>query len=602
MINRRGKPAVGQDQDPDAKKLSKKSLKKLLGIFKYTLPYRTNFILGMIALLFSSSTLLAFPYFAGKLLDAAQGKTDWILKGINQITIGLILILLVQSIFSFLRIYLFARVSEKAIADVRYDLYKKLMLLPISFYDNNRVGELISRITSDVSMLKSAFTTTLAEFIRQILTLLIGTIAIIFITPKLSGFMFATFPFIVITAIIFGRFIRRLSKQTQDELATTNIIVEETLQAVRVVKAFTNEVFERNRYRKSLSSVISVALKAATYRGMFASFIIFGLFGGIVMVMWYGATLVQNGDISVGDLLSFVLYTTFIGGSIGGLSSIYGEIQAVVGATERVLEINNETVESGTEGKGNTPDFTQPLSFENVSFQYPSRKELAVLQDLSFSINPGEKVALIGQSGSGKSTITQLILRFYESTSGNILLGSENILGLDLYSYREEIGIVPQEVILFGGSIRENIAYGNTEASEEEINQAASKANALEFIETFPEGLNTIVGERGIKLSGGQKQRIAIARAILKDPKVLILDEATSSLDTESEILVQGALDKLMEGRTSLIIAHRLSTIRNADRIMVIEQGGLKESGTHQELMAKDDGQYSHLLKLQFEE
>ena len=592
---------MSRDINPKTK-VTKEGLKKLLGIFKYTTPYKGKFIAGMVCLLFSSITLLGFPFLSGKLLDAASGKSDWIINGIANIALALIFILLIQSVFSFFRIFLFAQVSEKSMADIRYDLYEKLMTIPIPFYDSRRVGELMSRITADVSQLQSAFNTTLAELIRQLLTLLIGTIIIFFTTPKLTIFMFATFPLIVAIAIIFGRFIRKLSKKTQDELASTNIIVEETLQGIRIVKAFTNELFEISRYRKSLDKVVEVALKTAWYRGLFASFIILGLFGGIVGVMWYGAILVQSGDISVGDLLSFVLYTTFIGGSIGGLSNIYSEVQRVLGATERVLEITEEETEQLDNTIKNKSDFSLPIVFKDISFSYPSRKEIKVIDGISLEIQPGMKAALIGHSGSGKSTITQLLLRYYEPDSGEIKIGNESILDTDLYSFRSQIGIVPQEIILFGGTIKENIAYGNTNAKEEEIIEAASQANALQFIESFPEGMMTLVGERGIKLSGGQKQRVAIARAILKNPKLLILDEATSSLDTESELLVQEALDKLMHNRTSLIIAHRLSTIRKADVIFLISEGKMLESGSHDELINNDNGTYQQLLKMQFQD
>jgi len=383
-------------------------------------------------------------------------------------------------------------------------------------------------------------------------------------------------------------------------LAAANVIVEETLQSISTVKSFVGEAYESTRYGKGLNSVVGVALRQAKYRGAFISFIIFALFGGIVAVMWYGASLVGSGDMSVGELVSFVLYTTFIGGSIAGLGDIYGQVQKAIGSSERVLEILEEEAEAA--GGDVAMNFQGKIDFKNIKFHYPTRPEVEVLKDLTFHVNPGEKVALAGHSGAGKSTIIQLLLRFYEIQEGNILVDDKNIENWDLQALRSKVGIVPQEVLLFGGSIRENIAYAKPDATEEEIIEAAKKANAWQFINKFPEGMETLVGERGVKLSGGQRQRVAIARAILKDPSILILDEATSSLDAESESLVQEALDELMKGRTTIIIAHRLATIRKVDRIYVLKDGEIIEEGNHQDLLKKDEGFYANLVRLQFAE
>lgn len=547
----------------------------------------------------SSVTLLSFPYFAGKLLDVASGKGGFFLTSINHIALALIGILLVQSVFSFIRVYTFAIVSEKTLADIRLSLYEKMLWLPMKFFDERRIGELISRITSDVGTLQDTFTVTLSELLRQIVVLIAGTVVIFVLTPKLTLFMLLTFPLLVLAALIFGKFIRKLSRKTQDQLASANVIVEETLQSVSVVKAFTNELFETLRYKKSLREVVRVALHASKYRGLFISFTILALFGGIVAVSWYGALLVQSGDVTVGELFSFVLYTTFIGGSIAGLGDIYGQLQKSIGASERVLEILSEGDERGKDE--DELKLKGDIRFSNVDFAYPTRRDVQVLHQVSFHIAPGEKIALVGPSGSGKSTITSLLLRFYQGTKGNILVDETDINLYPLTAYRSNIAIVPQEVILFGGTIRENIAYGNPQASDKEIEEAATRANAIEFILSFPEKFDTLVGDRGVKLSGGQRQRIAIARAILKDPKILILDEATSSLDAASERLVQNALERLMEGRTTIVIAHRLSTVRQVDRIFVIKDGRIAESGTHRELSALNNGIYSNLLKLQFE-
>lgn len=577
--------------------LNKTGFRKLLGVFRFVLPYRWTFLLGLVALGLSSGTLLAFPYFAGKLLDVAQGKKDFFFTTINQIALALISILLVQGVFSFIRVYTFTYVSERTLADLRQHVYRKIIWLPLSFYDSRRVGELISRITSDVTTLQDTFTFTLAELLRQLLVLSIGIPVIFILYPKLTVFMLLTFPILVLAALFFGKFIRKLSKKTQDQLATSNVIVEETLQSIAVVKSFTNELFEVLRYKKSLDEVVRTALHASRYRGMFISFTIVALFGGIVAVSWYGALLVQSGEAEVGELFSFVLYTAFIGGSIAGLGDIYSQLQRSVGASERILEILEQKDESSTTSQ--PIKLKGDIEFDQVSFIYPTRPDIAVLKKISFQVKQGEKIALVGPSGSGKSTIINLLMRFYPVTAGSIRVDQIDNQTFNLTDYRANIGIVPQEVILFGGSIRENIAYGKPDATESEIIEAATKANAWEFIETFPDKLNTLVGDRGVKLSGGQRQRVAIARAILKDPSILILDEATSSLDAGSEQLVQEALEKLMVGRTTIIIAHRLSTIRKVHRIMVIKNGEIAESGSHQELSKVDDGIYSNLLRLQ---
>jgi ABC-type multidrug transport system fused ATPase/permease subunit len=594
-----------QNREPlraeDKRPLNRANLKNLVGIFKFVLPYKWLFILGISTLLLSSLTVLSFPYFAGMLLDIASGKPVEYFTSINQVALTLISVLLLQSVFSFSRVYTFAITSERTLADLRLAVYKKMVWSPLSFFDSRRVGELMSRITSDVAQLQDTFTITLAELLRQISILIIGTSIIMYLAPELTVFMILTFPVLVIMAIIFGKYIRRMSRKTQDKLAEANVIVEESLQTIAVVKAFTNEMFEIFRYKKSLNEVVNVALRTALYRGLFVSFVIIALFGGIVAIGWKGALLVQSGVLTPGKLFSFIFYTGFIGASIAGLGDIYAHIQRSIGASERLLEMLGEHDESES-SEATTTKFNGEITFDRVSFSYPTRAEFTVLKDLSFTIGAGEKIALIGQSGSGKSTIINLLMRFYPISQGNISVDSAPIQSFNLTQYRQNIGIVPQEVILFGGTIQENIAYGKPNASLEEIKDAARKANALEFIESFPEGFQTIVGERGIKLSGGQRQRVAIARAILKDPAILVLDEATSSLDAHSELLVQQALEKLMEGRTTIVIAHRLSTIKKVDRIFVINEGKLAEMGSHTELTRLNNGIYSTLLKLQLHE
>lgn len=584
------------------KRISRDGFKNLLGIFKYMWPYKASFIVGLVLLIVSSSIFMVFPYISGKLIDLASGDQTWIIDNIGTAALVLLGVLFFQSVVSFFRVVLFARVTENAMAGIRVELYERLMALPITFYDKNRAGDLISRISNDVTILQGTFSTTLAELIRQFIILITGIGLIFYLTPALSVFMLATFPVIILVAIFFGRFIRKLSKQTQEELATANVIVEETVQSIHAVKSYTSEIFEIARYGKSMSSVVKTALRVANWRGAFISFIIFMLFGGIVAIMWYGAKLVQSGEMTVGDLLQFILYTTFIGASIAGLGDLFGQVAKAVGAAERILEIQDEVPEWKAGQAPKALDLKGDISFENIQFTYPTRPEVSVLNDINLQIKKGQKVALVGHSGAGKSTIVQLLMKFYPLNGGKITIGGQDISDLDVQSLRSHVGIVPQEVILFGGTIEENIKYGKPEATHEEVIEAAKKANALDFIEKFPEAFETTVGERGVKLSGGQRQRIAIARAVLKDPDILILDEATSSLDAESEHLVQQALNELMKGRTTIIIAHRLATIRTVDEIYVLDQGEIVESGSHEELLAREQGSYKSFIELQLQD
>jgi len=584
-------------------KLTKDKLLKAARIFKYVRPYRWSFFGGLALLTISSLLFMLFPGAAGEMANVANGSEPKFDLTLQQFGLFFLILLIVQGVFSYLRTILFANVSEKGMADVRKALYARLITQDVPFFETRRVGELTSRITSDVEKLQTAFSITLAEFIRQLVTLVSGIAIIAWLTPKLSYIMLLTFPVVVIIAMVFGRYIRRLSKKRQDELASTNVIVEETLQSFSVVKSFTNEWYELIRYSKSVDEVVATSLKFARTRGLFFIFIITVLFGAIFFILWRGALLVDSGEMQVGDLFSFILYTAFIGGAIGGLGNLYTELTGAVGATERIQEILDrmgevEPIQSKLEPherlEGN-------IEYRNVEFSYPTRKDVQVLRGISFSIRSGEKVALVGASGAGKSTIMQLLLQLYKVDNGDILVDGQSIYNYDLLKYRQKMAIVPQEVLLFGGTIRENILYGKPDATEDEIIEAAKQANAWDFIQSFPDDLDTIVGERGVKLSGGQRQRIAIARAILKDPAILLLDEATSSLDAESEKLVQEALYRLMEGRTSIVIAHRLATIRDVDRIYVLENGQIVEQGSHQELSLIEDGAYNTLAKLQFE-
>jgi ABC-type multidrug transport system fused ATPase/permease subunit len=591
---------IGGGVDPkDAVKVSKQGLSKAIKIFRFVVPYKWTFIVGMAFLLLSNLTTLSFPLLIGEMTKVIEGKSEY---KINEVTLFFFAVLIVQAILSFFRIYTFAQVSEKAMRDVRQTLYAKIITLPIFHFEKRRVGELMSRITSDITQLQDVLSITLAEFFRQVFTLVGGVALITYISWKLTLFMLATFPVLVISAIVFGKFIRKISKKAQDELANTNIIVEETLTSIQAVKAFTNEKYEVDRYTSSLNKVLGEALKAATLRGGFVSFVIFALFGGIVGVVWYGAALVAQGDLILADLLTFIFYTAFIGGSVGGLGDIYAQLQKTIGASDRILEILGDPSEIDLTRDTSTSavSFGQ-IKVQDLEFSYPSRPSVQIIKGINFTIEPGQKVAIVGTSGTGKSTLAQLFMRFYEPNAGSISLGDRPIADIDITEWRKMVALVPQEVLLFGGTIRENIAYGKPGATQEEIESAAELAYAKEFVESFPEKWDTLVGERGVKLSGGQRQRIAIARAILKNPKFLLLDEATSALDSESEKWVQSALEELMKNRTSLIIAHRLSTIRSADLIIVMEEGKIVESGSHEDLMKKKSGIYQNMVKLQTE-
>lgn len=584
----------------EKKKITREGLRNAFKLFRYIKPFQGEYYIGMFFLLGSSMASLVFPKLLGELVNS--GNKEAAARSLNEIALLLGLVLLVQSVFSYFRIIFFVNVTEKTLAFLRQDTYNHLIKLPLRFFDQRRVGELNSRISADIILLQETLTTTLAEFIRQII-IIIGGIALLAITSlKLTLFMLAVLPGIMILARVFGRFIRKFSKQVQEQVAESNTIVEETLQGIQSVKSYTNEYFEIARYRKKTEEIATVGIKSGKYKGAFSAFIVFGLFGALVAVIWKGSALLASGELVAGDLFSFVIYSAFVGGTIGGLASVYASIQKFIGATEDLFGIFNEKEEDiqDISKLAEKEELSGAISFSDLSFAYPSRPESLVLKNISVTIEANQMVALVGASGAGKSTIASLLLRLHDPVSGAILFDGKDNRSISLSVLRSQIALVPQDIFLFGGTIRENIAYGKPLATDEEILEAARKANALEFIDRFPEKLETIVGERGTQLSGGQRQRIAIARAVLKDPRILILDEATSSLDSESERLVQDALEKLMKGRTSVVIAHRLSTVRKADRILVLDQGKLVEQGTHEELLQVNNGIYRNLSDLQF--
>lgn len=582
-------------------KFSKEKFQKNVYIFRYLLPYRVPFFLGMLVLTAGSILFLLIMKLPGEVFNILDKNPTYPIT-LNQLFLTILFLLGIQSVLSFFRIRLFAIVSEKSMATLRSDLFKKMISLPIPWIEEQRVGELTSRITNDVTQIQGALATTVAEFLRQLIILVGGILFIVFAMPRLALIMLGTFPLVVFAAMYFGKHIRKFTKERQDELAQTNVVVEETMQNIRTVKAFTNEWFELKRYISHINKVVSLALRAATMRGLFASFIVFVMFGALFFIMWQAALMVENGTLVKGDLVNFIIFTGIIGGAIASLGAFYTELITALSAGERIVDIfqmhGERNIDSST---SINKRFQGKIDFNQVIFAYPSRPEKIVLKGIDINVSPGERIALVGMSGAGKSTLTQLLMQFYKANAGQIYIDDLPVQEYELSDLRGNMAIVPQDVMLFGGTIKDNIAYGNPSATDSDIMEAAKKANAWEFIDGFPLKMETVVGERGVKLSGGQKQRVAIARAILKDPAILILDEATSSLDAESERLVQEALQVLMVGRTSIIIAHRLATIKDVNQIYVLENGTIVEKGTHQELLLNDKGLYTSLAKLQFE-
>ncbi len=594
--------------------LSKDSVQKAKRIFTYLKPYRPLFFIGWIFLVLSSSAGLFFPYLLGQLLGggsstpaspAASTDQSWVenidFDNINSVALLLLALFILQSIFSFFRIVIFTKVTENTMRDIRKDAFDRLIYMPMDFFNRNKVGELTSRIASDITLIQDTLRTTIAEFFRQIIIIIGSIVFITIVSWRLALIMLATVPVMALVAVLFGRYIRKLSKKAQTQSADSNTIIEENLTGITNVKTFTNEQLVIRNYRKAIESIRQLNIKSGNWRGLFVSFIIMCLFGAIVFIIWQGLHMTIGPDATLErkDFFSFVLFTVFMGASIGSIPDLYASIQKAIGATEHLMEIIKQETEQDLYKGDERPQIKGAVTFNNVSFHYPQRPNIKVLDNLSFTVNEGEKIALVGASGAGKSTIAAILQRFYSISSGSYTIDGTAVEKIDIEHLRQSMAFVPQDVILFSGSIRENILFGDPNADDEAVIEAAKKANAFNFIQSFPEGMDTEVGDRGIQLSGGQKQRIAIARAILKDPTILILDEATSALDTESEKLVQDALDRLMENRTSFIIAHRLSTIRKADNILVLQHGEIVEKGTHETLMQLKDGVYANLNELQ---
>jgi len=592
-------------KQPNTKKIS--ASKKLRFLLSYLKPYLFSYSIGWIFLVLSTLAGLVFPYLMGGLLGADSGGSSVDTIGqvlsknsVNGIAFALFILFGVQSLFSFFRVVLFNNVTENALRDLRNDAFERMIYMPMDFFNTHKVGELTSRIASDITQIQETMRTTIAEFFRQLVIVVGGITFLVFISWKLSLIMLGTVPVMAIIAVIFGRYIRKLSKNAQDFTAESNSIIEEALSGIANVKAFTNEVFNLNRFRINTQKMRDLNVKSGIWRGVFVSFIIFCLFGAIVFIIWQGMIMTQGAHPTLPKegFYQFILFTILMGASIGSLPELYANIQKALGAVENLVEIMNTSTERELVDGTKKPTLSGNIRLEDVHFQYPQRLDVPVLSGINFNIARNQTLAVVGGSGAGKSTLASLLLRYYEPQSGAVFFDDTNTREIDLEYLRSHIAIVPQEVMLFADTIQENIRFGRPEASAQEIEDAAKAANALEFIQSFPEGMNTQVGDRGIQLSGGQKQRIAIARAILKNPAILILDEATSALDSESEKLVQDALDRLMINRTAIVIAHRLSTIRKADKIIVLQDGKIIEEGKHETLIALN-GAYARFVELQ---
>ncbi|MCL5997966.1 MAG: ABC transporter ATP-binding protein/permease [Chloroflexi bacterium] len=565
-------------------------------LLRYIKPYRLHIAVAAVLFLVSTGLFLVFPLVSGQLVNAVTGTPGTLDAGqLIGLLIGLFVLRAVADIFSQ---YLVSRAGESVTFDLRMDVYRQLQSLGLSFYASRRTGELMSRLSSDVSVVRLALVNNIATLLSNILTLVGSVVFIVAVNWRLTLVVLLVFPLATFIARFYSRSLRPLSTQVQDRLAESNAIAEEAISGVRVVKAFGREAYEVQRFKGVARSFFDASLRLARLRATFGPLIGLMFFFALVGILWFGSQEVTAGRLKAGDLVSFLLYGGVVAGGVGALVTVFTQFQEAIGATKRIFEILDTPSDVAEAPSARSIGVAQGrVSFDHVSFAYENN--IAVVHDIALDIAPGEILALVGPSGAGKSTLFNLIPRFYDPSSGCVKLDDVNLRDITVASLRANIAIVPQDTLLFSGSVRDNILYGRLDATEAEMIDAARSANAHQFVTELPQGYDTLVGERGVRLSGGQRQRIAIARAILKNPRILLLDEATSSLDSESEGLVQEALGRLMHGRTTIIIAHRLSTVQIAHRIAVLDKGNLVELGTHDELMARG-GLYHRLYSLQF--
>ena len=590
MFSRRGQPEAVTSGS------NRPSGNEILRLLSYLKPYKWRMGIAIAATLIGSALSLVFPWFLQIIVDTVFTRGDY--AQLNRVTAALIGVFLLRSVFHYFQGYFLNYVGERIVSDLRIEVYTHLQELSVRFYSDRRVGEIISRLSSDVTMVRTALTNNVALVLSQSVTFIGSLVLMLVLNWRLTLLILALAPFVSASAVLFGRRIRRLSANVQDNLADSNATAEEALSGIRIVKAFTREVFEINRYSKQVERTFETAIRMAVVRSAFGPLITFLAFSSLALILWFGGREVIAGRLSGGQLIAFLVYGINIAASVGAFTNLYTQLQEAAGASQRIFELLDEDTDIQDQaGAKPLPTSQGKITFENVSFSYPGSEK--VLHNINLEIQAGEVLALVGPSGAGKSTIFNLIPRFYDPSQGRITLDGQNIKETTKLSLRKNISLVPQETVLFSGTIIENLRYGDLDASDSEIETAAAAANADEFIHRLPDGYETMVGERGVKLSGGQRQRIAIARAILRNPRILLLDEATSSLDSESEGLVQEALEHLMLGRTTVIIAHRLSTINKANRIAVLDQGYVVELGTHSELI-EENGLYARLYRLQF--
>ena len=567
-------------------------------VFDFFWQYKWLLSLSLVLIMLSSTTLLAFPYLSGKLLDVAAGKVSPYFSSIEQVFIYMLCFVAAQGVFSYWRMYIMGWVSENAALNLTQHTYGHLLSLPMAFYDRNRVGDLLSRLQSDILLIQQGFSINLAEAVRQIGIIIVSLALIIYATPRLSVFLLLIFPIPLLLGFYFGSTLRKISAERQSLQGQMGTVIQESFLLINVIKAFTAEKIQRalqsNQHKRLLLRIMGDIRR----RSLFISLMLTLILAGVAIFMGYGALLVQEASLSTGDLVTFVMYTTFLTLAIGALGDVYGKFQKMRGAADRMNELLRETSETQHIGEGNQAFTPGDLHLDQVSFHYPSAPDIPVLKDLTLHVRQGQRIALVGQSGAGKSTLLSLLLRFYSPQKGSIRIGGHDTSTFSLAELRNQIGIVPQDTILFGGTIADNIRYGRPDATDSEVELAAQRAYITEFTDGFPKGLDTSVGERGIRLSGGQRQRIAVARIILKAPSILILDEATSALDSHSERWVQEAWQEVSKKCTTLVIAHRLSTVRNVDGIYVISQGSVIEAGTHAQLL-EEKGLYHQLIEAQ---
>ncbi len=567
-------------------------------LLSYLTAYKLRLLLSTVGLCFAAALSLVFPAVIQRVIDSVFSDADIAL--LDTITLALLAVFMFRSLASFVQNYNLNYVGEKIVVDIRCQLYAHFQTLSIKYYNDRRVGELISRISSDVTVVRTVLTGNISTFLQQTLTL-VGSVAIMFyLNWRLTLFIIVLMPIIVAVAFVLGNAIRRTSTRVQDEIAGATVVAEEVFQNIREVKSFVRESYEIARYNSAIEIAFRAAVKLLTIRSVFGPIIAFFAFAGLALILWFGGREVLDGRLSAGELIAFLIYGLTVAANFAGVISMYSQVQEALGATKRVFEILDTPPDVRDRPKAKKlAEVRGAIFLRGVSFAYEDGLE--VLSDIDLEIEEGEIIALVGPSGAGKSTLFNLIPRFYDVDAGAICIDGHDIRDVTQSSLRGHIGIVPQETLLFGGSVRENILYGRLEASEAEMIEAAKSANAHDFIMELPKGYDSIVGERGVKLSGGQRQRVAIARALLKNPSILLLDEATSSLDNESEQLVQEALARLMRDRTTLIIAHRLSTVRVAHRIAVLDKGRVIEIGRHEDLIAQR-GLYAKLYEMQFRE